>query len=113
MGIFGGNGEEVIRGIHRVPQIYHREASATDRRLNVGDAQGKSSAGNSENAISDDLNKETAGNCGTMGGVTSTIRSVCNVEGIKRGWTQEGGLVVPRGDIEITPGKLGRNLAGG
>ena len=28
-------------------------------------------------------------------------------------WTQEGGLVVPRGDKEATSGKVGRSLMGG
>ena len=72
--------------------------SAAVRRRDVGDAQGRSSARDGRNAVGDDLYMETAGNYGTVGGVTTTIQSVCKIEGIKRGWTQEGGLVAPRGD---------------
>ena len=88
MGIFGGNGEEVIRGIHRVPQTDHGESSATDRRLNVGDAQGKSSAGSSSNTVLNDQYRETTGNRGRVGGVMTTILSVFKREGLQRGWMQ-------------------------
>ena len=76
------------------------------------DAWVRSSAGSGGNAVIDDLYRETAGNRGTVGGVTTTIRSVCRVEGLLGCYMQEVGLVTPRGKRETTPGHLGRNLAG-
>ena len=79
----------------------------------MGDAWGESSAESRNKLVGNDLYVDTAGNCGTVGDVTTTIRSVCKVEGLRRWWTQEGGLLVPRGDIETTLGHLGRNIMGG
>ena len=71
-----------------------------DIRRYMGYAWGRSSAGSGGNTFSNDLYRDMAGNCGTVGGVTTDIRSVCRVEGLRGGWTQEGGLVAPRGDRE-------------
>ena len=79
----------------------------------MGDARGGRSAGGGRNAVRDDLYSEKAGNCGTVGGFTIDIKCVCRVEGIFRRWMQEGFLVVPRGDREITLVHLGRSLARG
>ena len=111
VGPFGGNVEEGRRGTHRFPHTDHGEASAADRRREVGDAQGVSSAGSGRNAVGNDLYRETTGNRGTVGGVTTNIRSMCRVEGLRGGWTQEGGLVVPRGYRETTLGHLCGSLA--
>ena len=54
--------------------------------------------GDGGNAVGNDLYRETSGNRGTVGGVTTTIRSVSQVEKLLRGQNQEGGLVVPRCD---------------
>ena len=72
--------------------------SVADIRRDVGYARGRSSAGSGGNTVGNDLYRDMAGNCGTVGGVTTDIRSVCRVEGLRGGWTQEGGLVDPRGD---------------
>ena len=82
VGTFGGNGEESIRVAHRVPQTDHWEASTVDKRRGVGDTRGGSSAGSGENAVGDDLYRETPGNRGTVGGVTANIQSVCRGEGV-------------------------------
>ena len=73
MGPFGGNGVEGKRGTHRVPQEDHREVSAAYRRRDVGDAQGRSSAGSGRNVVSYDQYRETAGNRGKVGGVITNI----------------------------------------
>ena len=59
----------------------------------MGDSWGGSSTGGGRNAVGDNLYREKACNCGTVGGVTTNIRNVCRGERIKSGWTQEGGLV--------------------
>ena len=79
-----------------------------DSRRDVGDARGRSSAGNGGNTVSDDIYKETSGNRGTVGGLTTNILSVCRGEGILGGLNQEEGLVSPRGNIQTTLGHLGR-----
>ena len=112
MGTFGGNGEECIRGTHRLHQKNHGEASAADRRRDVGDARGRSSVGRGRNAVGDDLYRETAGNRGTVGGVMTNIRSVYRVEGIRGGWMQERGLVETRVERETTSVQLVRSIAG-
>ena len=56
------------------------------------DAWGGSSTGSGGNAVGDDLYRETAGNCGKVGGVTTNIRIGCRVEGLRGG----GGGVVGR-----------------
>ena len=89
MGPFGGNGEEFRRVTHRVPKIYHGEASAADRRQNVGYARGGSSAGSGGNVFGDVLYREMSGNRDTVGGVMTNIQSVCRGEGLQGGWTQE------------------------
>ena len=53
----------------------------------MGDDRGRRSAVGSGNAVGDELYRETAGNRGTVGGVTTTIISVCKGEGKWRGWT--------------------------
>ena len=58
---------------HRIPQTEHGEASSVLRRLYVVDAWVGSSAESRGNTIGNDLYKETAGNRGTVGGVTPTI----------------------------------------
>ena len=46
--------------------------------------------------------------------VLQPIFKVCaGVEGIRRGWMQEGGLVLPSSDRETTSIHLGRSLMGG
>ena len=41
------------------------------------------------------------------------IFEVCVGEkGYEGGWTQEGGLMAPRGNIETTSGHIGRNITG-
>ena len=82
-------------------------------RKDVVHTRGGRIAGDSRDAVSNDLYRETAGNRGTVGGITPTIWSVCNGEGVRRRWVQEGGLVAPRGDRETTLGHPGRNIAGG
>ena len=104
VGTFGGNGKEDRRVTQRVPHKYHGETIVADRRREVGDDRGGSSAESDENAVDDDLYGKTTGNCGTVGGVTTDIRSVCRGEGIQGGWMQEGGLVAPRGDRDTTSG---------
>ena len=83
------------------------------RRWDVGNTREGRSAGGSGNAVRNDLNRETAGNRVTVGGITPTIWGVCNGEGVRRRWVQEGGLVAPRGDRETTLGHPGRNIVGG
>ena len=97
----------------QVPLIDHGEASMEVRRRDVGNTREGRSAGGSGNSVRNDLYRDTAGNRGTMGGITPTIWSVCNGEGVRRGWEQGGGLVAPRGDRETTLGHPGRNIAGG
>ena len=76
------------------------------------DAWGRISTGRSKNAVRDNLYRETEGNRDIVGGVTTTIQSVCKGEGIQRGWTQEGGFVAPRDNRETTLVHLGRNIVG-
>ena len=76
VGPFGRNVEEVRRFTHKAPQTDHEEERATYNRQDVGDAWGGISAESGRNAVGNDLYRETAGNCGTMGGVTTNIRSV-------------------------------------
>ena len=111
MGPFGGNGEEGRRVTYRVPQTYHGEASVGDRRRDVGDACGGSSARSVRNAVDDDLYREMTGNCGTVGGVMNDIRSVFRGERLRGGCTQDRGLVAPRGDRETASGHFGMSLA--
>ena len=87
VGPFVSNGDEGRREAHRVPHTDHGEASAAVRRQGVGDDRGRRSAVGSGNAVGDELYRETAGNRGTVGGVTTTIISVCKGEGKWRGWT--------------------------
>ena len=76
VGPLSGHGEEVGRNTHLVPLAYHREASALVRRRDVGNPWGGRRMGGSGNAVRDDLQREAAGNHGTVGGATSTIWSV-------------------------------------
>ena len=76
----------------------------------MGYSRGRISAGSGGNTVGDDLYRETAGNRGTVGGVTTNILSMCRGEGLRGVWTQEGGLVASRGDREKTSGHLGRSL---
>ena len=105
------NGEEGRSNTHRLPQIDHGKASAADRRRDVGDARGGDSEGSGGDAVGDDLYRKTAGNHGTVGGVTTNIKSVCRGEGLKGRWMQARGLVAQIGDIETALGHLGRSLA--
>ena len=57
----------------KVPQTDYGEARAEGRRRAVGDAQGGSSTGSGRNAVINDLYRDTAGNRGTVGGVTTNI----------------------------------------
>ena len=70
---FGGNVEEVRRSTHRLPQTDHGEASAADRIWDVGDVWGRISARSVRNAVGNELYMDTAGNCGTVGGVMTNI----------------------------------------
>ena len=76
MGTFDGNVEEGRRGTHRVSQTDHGKASAADSRRDVGDAQGGNIARSCGNTVGNDLYREMTGNHGTVGGVTTTIRSL-------------------------------------
>ena len=73
MGPFGGNGEEGGRDAHWVPSTDHGEVSALVRRQGVGDTRGGRSTGGSGNPVGNDLHRDTAGNCGTVGGSKFTI----------------------------------------
>ena len=73
MGPFGGNGEECGRYAHWVPSTDHGEASEVVRIRDMGDAWGGRSAGGSGNEVGDDLQRNKAGNRGTVGGATPTI----------------------------------------
>ena len=73
MGNFGGNGEEGRRCSYRLPKIDHGEASAVNRRWDVGDARGGSSVRSGRNAVKNDIYRETEGNRGTVGSVTTDI----------------------------------------
>ena len=77
------------------------------------DARGGISAGSGQNAVINDLYRETSGNHGTVGGVMTNIRSVCRGKGLQGGRTQEGGLVAPRGDRKTTSGHFDISLTGG
>ena len=112
VGTFGGNGEEGRKGTYRLPQADHREASAEDSRWDVGDSQGGSSTGSGRNEVGDDLYRDTAGNCDTVGGFTTDIRSACRGEGLRGVWTQEVFLVAPRGNRETTLRHIGRIITG-
>ena len=48
-----------------------------DSRRDMGDNQGRSSAGSVMNVVRNDLYRETTGNRGIVGGVATNIRSVC------------------------------------
>ena len=76
------------------------------------DVRGRSSARGGGNTVGDDLHREKTGNRGTVGGITTDIRSVCRSENIQRWWMQEGGLVAPRVNREKTSGHLDRILMG-
>ena len=80
VGPFGGNVEESRRVTHRLTQTDHGEASTADRRRDIRDARGGISAGSGGNTVGDDLYRETVGNRGSFGGVTTNIRSVCRGE---------------------------------
>ena len=54
----------------------------------MGDARGESSAGRGGNAVGDDLYREMAGNCGTVGGITTDVQSVSRGKRIQGGQTQ-------------------------
>ena len=70
---FSGNREEVIRDTHRVTETDHREAIEVVKRQEMGDAGGGRHTKGSGNAVGEDLNIETAGNCGSVGGAKSLI----------------------------------------
>ena len=96
MGTFGGNGEEGRGSTQRIYHTDHEESSAADRRREVGDTRCRSIVGSGRNAVGDNLYMDTAGNRGTVGGVTTDIQSVCREEGLQRGgcrreawWRQE------------------------
>ena len=73
VGPFGGNAEEGGRDSHWVPLTYNGEASVAVRRQDMGYAWGGNNVGGSGNAVGDDLHRETADNCGTVGGATPTF----------------------------------------
>ena len=85
---------------------YHGEVSAAYIRWNMVGAWGGSSTVSDVNAVGNDLYRDMKVNRGTVGGVATDIQSVCRVEGLRGGWTQEGGLVATRGDREPTLGNL-------
>ena len=60
-------------------------------RRDMGDAWGDSSAGSGCNTVRNDLYRETTGNFGTVGGVSTNIQSVCRGERL-RGVETIGGL---------------------
>ena len=73
VGPFGVNGEEGRSDTHGVPSTSHRETSEVVKRQGMGDVGGGRRMGGSGNAVGKDLYRETAGNCGSVGGVTSPI----------------------------------------
>ena len=79
----------------------------------MGDARGDSIVGSSGNTVKNDLYRDMVGNRGTVGDIATDIQSLCRVEGIQEGWTQEGGLGASRGNRESDLGNLGRSLTGG
>ena len=82
VGNFGSNVEEGGRDAHRVPHKYLREESLVGRIQYVGHTRFGRSARGSGNKVGNDLHREMTGNRGTVGGATTTIRSVCKGEGI-------------------------------
>ena len=75
--LFVSNGEEGRRVTHRLTYTDNVGMGPADRIKDVGYARGGSSAGSGVNAVRDDLYMDTAGNRGTVGGVTTYIRNVC------------------------------------
>ena len=73
MGPFRSNVEEGGREVHWVPYTDHGEASVTVVRRNVGDAQGRRSAGGCGNAVGNDLYRDNTVNHGIVGGVMPSI----------------------------------------
>ena len=57
LGNFGGNGEEGRGHTKKVSETDHEEASAINRRWDIGDAQGGSSTGSGRNSVGDDLHR--------------------------------------------------------
>ena len=51
----------------------NRETNVTASWRDMGDAWVGSSAGSEGNKVSDDLHRETTGNCGTVGNVATNI----------------------------------------
>ena len=72
---FGGNLEEVRRRTYELPHTDHGKSSTVDKIWDVGDARGVISLGSGGNTVSNKLFRETAVNCGTVGGFTTNIRS--------------------------------------
>ena len=62
----------------------------------MGDAGGVNSAGSSGNVTDNDPHREPTGNGSTVGSVAD-IRSVLRREGLQRGRSHEGCIVVSRG----------------
>ena len=56
-----------------VPQTDHWEVSAEVRRQDVGDTRGERSGVSIRNVVRYDIYRETAGNRGTVGDITTTI----------------------------------------
>ena len=73
LGPFGGNEEEGRRIIHGFSQTDHRESSIVNSRRDMGDAQGRSSAGSGVKAVGNDLYRETTRNCGAVGCVVTNV----------------------------------------
>ena len=58
---------------HRFTLVYHGGAGVTVDRQDMGESKGGSTAGSGGKAVGNDLHVGTAGNRGTVGGVTAAI----------------------------------------
>ena len=73
MGYFSVNGKEGRGDTHGVPVTDHGEASEAIRRRDMGDDGGGRHMRGSRKPVGEDLNRETAGNRGAVGGAMSLI----------------------------------------
>ena len=70
---FGVNSKDGRGYIHRVPATDQGEVSEAVRRRDMGDAGGRKRTVISGNAVNEDLQRDTSGNRGAVGGATSLI----------------------------------------
>ena len=103
----------VVRG-HKnwVSQTDNGKASSMDSRWDMGDARDGISTGSCGNTVKNDLDRETTGNRGTVGGVATYLWSVSRRKGLRRGRKEEGGMVATRGGGEASKINLNINITG-